>query len=85
MEWFANEESIIMPEDFAPKDMKFVKLGIIVFVKRVYEWMKAAASNIAFERDEGIVGGKRFFATDDGLAVFHTYFGAPATIMLAET
>lgn len=46
--------------------------------------MKAAAFNIVLEREEGIVGAKRFFATDDGLGVFHAYFGAPATVELAE-
>jgi len=84
MKWFSNEESIVKPEDFAPKDMGFVKLGIILFVKRVYEWMKAATPNIALEREESIVGAKRFFATENGLAVFHAYFGAPATASLAE-
>ncbi|MGB9806718.1 MAG: nucleoside phosphorylase [Thermoproteota archaeon] len=85
MEWLSNEESIVKPEEFAPKELSFVKLGIIVFIRRVYEWMKSAASpHIRVEKEEGLVGAKRFFATGDGLAVFHSYFGAPAAVSLAE-
>lgn len=84
MEWFSCGESIVKPEDFTPRDLVFVKFGVIVFVRRVYEWMKTAASNIVLEREESIVGAKRFFATDNGLGVFHAYFGAPATVVLAE-
>jgi uridine phosphorylase len=84
VEWFSEGESVVKPEEFAPKDLGSVSLGIIVFVKRVYEWMKAATCGIAFEREEGVVGAKRFFVTKDGLAVFHSYFGAPATVALGE-
>ncbi len=81
MEWFSDGESIVKPEDFAPKNLGFVKFSIIVFIKRVYEWMKTAIFKIALEREEGIVGAKRFFATQNGLAVFHSYFGAPAAAL----
>ena len=50
MEWFSDEKAVINPGDFALKDLEFVKLGIIVFVKRVYDWMKGAAQNIFRER-----------------------------------
>lgn len=85
MEWLSNEESIVKPEEFAPRELSFVKLGIIVFIRRVYEWMKSvASSHIRIEKEEGLIGAKRFFATADGLAVFHSYFGAPAVVSLAE-
>jgi uridine phosphorylase len=85
MEWFSEDESVVKPVDFAPKDLGFVRLAIIVFIRRVYEWMKAVVSDkIIIEKEESVVGAKRFFATKEGLAVFHSYFGAPATIALAE-
>jgi len=85
MEWFSEDESVVKPVDFAPKDLGFVRLAIIVFIRRVYEWMKAVVSDkIIIEKEEGVAGAKRFFAAKEGLAVFHSYFGAPATIALAE-
>jgi uridine phosphorylase len=83
MEWFSEEESIVKP--IAPKDLEFVRLGMIVFVRRVYEWMKSAASSvITLEKEGGVVGAKHFFVTKDGLAVFYSQFGAPAAVCLAE-
>jgi uridine phosphorylase len=85
MKWFSNGDSIVKPEDFAPKDLGFVKLGVIVFIRRVYDWMRVASRDvIVSEKEEGIVGAKRFFVTEEGLGVFHSYFGAPATVALAE-
>lgn len=85
MEWFSEGDSVVKPENFAPKDLGFVRFVIIVFVRRVYEWMKAAIlDRIIVEKEENIIGAKRFFATKEGLAVFHSYFGAPATVALAE-
>jgi hypothetical protein len=85
MEWFSEDESVVKPVDFAPKDLGFIRLAIIVFIRRVHEWMKAVVSDkIIIEKEESVVGAKRFFATKEGLAVFHSYFGAPATIALAE-
>lgn len=84
MKWYSNEKSIINPEYFAPKDLGFVKLGIIVFVERVYNWMKEKAHDIIMEKEEEIIGAKRFFATKEGLGVFHSYFGAPAATALTE-
>ena len=78
-------DSVVKPENFAPKDSGFVRFAIIVFVRRVYEWMKAAMlDRIIVEKEESIIAAKRFFATKGGLAVFHSYFGAPATVALAE-
>ena len=82
--WYSDQESIVKPEKFAPKNLDFVKFGVIVFIRRVYNWMKAAAPDIILEKEESVVGAKRFFATESGLAVFHSYFGAPATVALAE-
>lgn len=87
MKWFSNDEPIIKPSDFAPRELDFVRLSIIVFIHRVYEWMKSTAaltSQIVMEKEEGLIGAKRFFATREGLAVFHSYFGAPPTVTLAE-
>lgn len=36
MEWLSNEESIVKPGDFAPRDLGFVKFGVIVFVKACF-------------------------------------------------
>ena len=83
LNWYSSQESIVKPEKFAPKNLDFVKFGVIVFIRRVYNWMKAAAPDIILEKEESIVGAKRFFATESGLAVFHSYFGAPA-VALAE-
>jgi len=41
MEWFSTEESITKPEYFAPRDLGFVKLAIVVFSSRIYNWMKS--------------------------------------------
>jgi uridine phosphorylase len=84
MRWYSRERPIISPKLFAPEDLDFVRLSIIVFIKRVYDWMKSATSNIFLEKEDKLIGAKRFFATRDGLAVFHSYFGAPAAVMLAE-
>ena len=37
MEWFSEGDSVVKPENFAPKDLGFVRFVIIVFVRRVYE------------------------------------------------
>jgi hypothetical protein len=72
MEWFSTEESITKPEYFAPRDLGFVKLAIVVFSSRIYDWMKSVAlSELAIEKDRGIIGARRFFATKDGLGVFN--------------
>ena len=84
MEWLSSEDPIVKPEDFAPEDLGLVKLGMIVFVERVYQWMKAATPDIILEKEESIIGAKRMFATEGGLAVFHSCFDAPATVALAE-
>jgi len=85
MEWFSDEESVVKPEALAPKDMGFLRLGVVVFVKRVYDWMRAAVlGDVVLEREGGVVGAKRFFVVRDGFAVFHSYFGAPAAVSLAE-
>jgi uridine phosphorylase len=84
MEWFSEDESVVKPLDSAPKDLGFVGLAIIVYIRRVYGWMKAAVSDkIILEKEES-VGAKRFFVTKEGVAVFHSCFGAPATVALAE-
>lgn len=82
--WFLNEESIVKPEFFAPDNLRPVKVGVIVFIKRVYECTKSMASNIILEEEESIIGCKRHFATKDGIAVFYSYFGAPAAVALTE-
>jgi len=51
---------------------------------RVYNWMLGVAENVAVKREDGIVGALRFFASSDGFGVFHSYFGAPASVALAE-
>jgi len=84
LNWYSGQESIVKPEKFAPRNLDFVKFGVIVFIRRVYNWMKAAAPDIILEKEESVVGAKRFFATESGLAVFHSYFGAPAAVALAE-
>ena len=85
IQWYSKgKKSVINPKHFAPKDLNFVKLGVMVFVKRVYIWMRAAANNVVIEKSEGVVGALNFFTTKDGLAVFHSYFGAPAAVGLAE-
>ncbi|MBS7654209.1 hypothetical protein KEJ43_03970, partial [Candidatus Bathyarchaeota archaeon] len=84
MYWYLRERPIISPKLFAPRDLDFVRFGVLVFIRRVYDWMKNVAGNILLEKEEEIVGAKRFFATRDGLAVFHSYIGAPAAVMLAE-
>ncbi|MEM2913010.1 MAG: hypothetical protein QXR06_01560, partial [Candidatus Bathyarchaeia archaeon] len=84
MYWYLRERPIISPKLFAPRDLDFVRFGVLVFIRRVYDWMKNVAGNILLEKEEEIVGAKRFFATRDGLAVFHSYIGAPAAVMLTE-
>ena len=84
MQWYSKERSLIKPKHFAPKDLNFVRLGIMVFIKRVYEWMRAASNNIILEREGSLGGAHRFFATKDGLAVVHSYWGAPTAVGLAE-
>jgi hypothetical protein len=55
MEWFSDEESVVKPEALAPKDMGFLRLGVVVFVKRVYDWMRAAVlGDVVLER-EGVL------------------------------
>ena len=68
LNWYSDQESIVKPEKFAPRNLDFVKLGVIVFIRRVYNWMKVAAPDIILEKEESIVGAKRFFATESGLA-----------------
>jgi len=55
MEWFSDEESVVKPEALAPEDMGFLRLGVVVFVKRVYDWMRAAVlGDVVLER-EGVL------------------------------
>ena len=55
MEWFSDEESVVKPEALAPEDMGSLRLGVVVFVKRVYDWMRAAAlGDVVLER-EGVL------------------------------
>jgi len=84
MEWYSKERSIIGPELFANEDLRPVSLGTIVFVKRVYDWMKSAADSIVLERSGGLIGTRSYFMTKRGLGVFHSYFGAPAAAILLE-
>lgn len=85
-EWYDKvKKSLIDPKLFALKDLNSVRFAIIVFVKRAYDWMKVSLNNILLERSEGLVGAHSFFATEDGFAVFYSYFGAPAAVELAET
>jgi len=37
-----------------------------------------------YPKRRGVVGALRFYATSDGFGVFHSYFGAPASVGLAE-
>jgi len=83
MEWFSKGKSLISPKHFAAK-IEFLKVGVVVFVGRVYNWMLNTAENVAIKRDGGVVGALRFFATNNGLGVFHSYFGAPPSVGLAE-
>lgn len=84
IEWYSREKrSIVDPKFFPLKDLNLVKSGTIVFVKRVYDWMKNAVNNIVLERKKGLVGAP-FFVNGGGLGVFQSYFGAPAAVALAE-
>lgn len=84
MEWFSRGKSLISPKRFAAKKLEFIRVAIIVFVGRVYNWMLNSAENVTMKGDDGVVGVLRFFATSEGLGVFHSYFGAPASVELAE-
>ena len=58
MEWYSYKESIVRPRNIG---LRGVKLGIIVFPRRVYRWMKAAAgSSIIMKKNKGLVWAKRF-------------------------
>lgn len=83
VEWYSKEKSVIDPKFFILDDLDLVRSGTIVFVKRVYDWMKAAVTEVILEKSG--TGAHRFFVTKDGLAVFQSYFGAPAAVALAET
>lgn len=83
MEWFSKGKSLISPKRFAAK-IEFLRVGVVVFVGRVYNWMLNRAENVAVKRDDGVVGALRFFATSNGFGVFQSYFGAPASVGLAE-
>jgi uridine phosphorylase len=83
MEWFSKGKSLINPKRFAAK-IGFLKVGVVVFVERVYNWILNMAENVAIKREGGLVGTLRFFATSDGFGVFHSYFGAPPSVWLAE-
>lgn len=69
---------------FAPKDLRRVKLGIMVFIKRVYDWVKETADSIVLEKKGGGMA-RCYFVTKDGLSVFHSYVGSPIATMLAES
>ncbi|MEM1570488.1 MAG: nucleoside phosphorylase [Candidatus Bathyarchaeia archaeon] len=82
MQWYSRGRSLINPKHFALKELGFLKLGVIVFIKRVYEWMRTTAGDVTIEKHD--LGARSFFAIRDGLGVFHSYFGAPASVLLAE-
>lgn len=83
MQWYSRERSLINPKHFARKELGFLNLGIIIFIKRVYEWMRTAAGDVTIEKHD-VLGARSFFTIKDGLGVFHSYFGAPASVLLAE-
>lgn len=82
LHWYSRGRSLINPKHFALKELGFLKLGIIVFIGRVYECMRTTARDVIVEKHNGPARG--FFAVKDGLGIFYSYFGAPASVLLAE-
>ncbi len=82
--WYSRDTAIIDPGLFVPEDWESPKSGVVVFVKRVYDWMRAAVGEVELERRGGLLGARSFFTTEDGLGVFHSYFGSPAAVALVE-
>ncbi|MBS7618434.1 hypothetical protein KEJ25_07530, partial [Candidatus Bathyarchaeota archaeon] len=84
MQWYSKGRSLINPKHFTLKELSLLKLGVIVFIKRVYEWMRTAAEDIIIEKNEAVLATRGFFTAKDGLGIFYSYFGAPASVLLAE-
>jgi len=82
--WLSKEKrSIVEPKLFVPKELDGAQLGIVVFLPRVYNWMKRAAHKVMASGNESFLF-RNYFITEEKLAVFHSYFGAPLTVMLIE-
>jgi uridine phosphorylase len=82
--WLSKEKrSVVEPQLLVPRELNNAQLGIVVFLPRVYNWMKKAVHKIMFMENDGFFF-RSYFVTEEKLAVFHSYFGAPLTVMLVE-